>query len=165
MVKELGASGPHPSLGDGARAFDQLVGTWDCAYTFYLPGGEVRRSTGELRFGWILDGRAMQDLWITYPVRSGDERKIGTSIRFLDGNAGVWRVVFVSPGFNAVIMVEGNVEGDRIVLRGRDSDGAMIRWSFNDIRPDAFLWRGETSRDGGKTWLLEEEHRMTRRSG
>ena len=56
-------------------------------------------------------------------------------------------------------------EGDRIVLRGVDSDGSPIRWSFNDIKPDSFVWRGEKSRDGGKTWKLEEEHHMKRRAG
>src|SRR5438067_6437994 len=53
----------------------------------------------------------------------------------------------------------------RNVLEGTDSDGLPIRWSFNEMKPDSFVWRGEKSRDGGKTWKLEEEHHMTRRSG
>src|SRR6266550_1715208 len=61
------------------------------------------------------------------------------------------------------IRMEGGAEDDRIVLRGHDDKGALMRWTFNDIRPDSFVWRGETSHDGGKTWRLEEEHHMTRR--
>jgi hypothetical protein len=165
MITTVSASGPHPSLGDEARVFDRLVGAWDCDYTFFAQDGSVRRASGELKFGWIIDGRAVQDIWITYPKEAAKERGIGTSVRFFDNKAKVWRVVFVSPAYGAIITVQGGAEGDRIVLRGVDDAGSMLRWSFNDIRADSFVWRGETSRDGGKTWRLEEEHHMRRRSG
>jgi hypothetical protein len=73
-------------------------------------------------------------------------------------------VVFVSPQYGAVVTVQGGIEGDSIVLRGQDADGGQLRWSFNDIKDDSFTWRGEKSQDGGKTWKLEEEHHMKRRS-
>jgi len=164
MVKALSASGPHPSLGDEARVFDRLVGTWNCDYTFLAGDGSVRRSSGELKFGWIIDGRAVQDIWITYPEEPAKERGIGTSVRFFDNKSKMWRVVFVSPAHGALITVQGRAEADRIVLRGVDDEGSMLRWSFNDIQTDSFIWRGEKSRDGGKTWRLEEEHHMRRRS-
>lgn len=74
-------------------------------------------------------------------------------------------MVFVAPEYGLVMTVEGGAEGDRIVLRGVDGDGASVRWSFNEMTADSFVWRGETSRDGGGSWRLEEEHRMRRRSG
>lgn len=163
MVKALSASGPHPSLGDEARVFDRFVGVWDCDYTFFAEDSGVRRASGELKFGWIIDGRAMQDIWITYPKEPAKERGIGTSVRFFDHKSKVWRVVFVSPAHGALITAQGRAEGDRILLRGVGDDGSMLRWSFNDIQTNSFIWRGETSRDGGKTWRLEEEHHMRRR--
>ncbi len=163
MVAVLSASGPHASLEPEARIWDRFVGAWDCDFGFYLENGGVRHSPGELEFGWVLDGRAIQDLWITYPAKGETERGIGTSIRFFDGKSRTWRVVFVNPKYSALLTVQGGVEGDRIVLRGRDNDGSLIRWSFNDIRDDSFTWRGEKSRDEGKTWILEEEHHMRRR--
>jgi hypothetical protein len=165
MIKALGASSPHPSLGEEARVFDRLVGTWDCDYSFHLDDGSVRHSKGELLLGWILDGRAVQDIFVTYPAAGEKERRIGTTIRFFDTALKQWRIVFVGPQFNYLVTVQGGLEGDRIVLRGVDIDGAPIRWSFNDIKPDSFVWRGEKSRDGGKTWKMEEEHNMKRRSG
>ncbi len=165
MVTALAASGPQPSLGDEAHVWDRFVGTWDCEYTFYLDDGTVRHSSGELMFGWILDGRALQDIWITYPKQAGKDRGIGTSLRFFDPKSKTWRVVFVSPAYGALITVQGGIEGGRIILRGVDDDGAALRWSFNDIKADSFVWRGEKSRDGGKTWRLEEEHHMRRRTG
>jgi hypothetical protein len=164
MVKELSASGPHASLGDEARVFDRLVGTWDCDYGFYAEDGSITHTPGELKFGWIIDGRALQDIWITYPRKGSKERGIGTSIRFFDSKSKMWRVVFVSPAYGALVIVQGGAEGNRIVLRGVDDEGSALRWSFNDIQADSFIWRGEKSRDGGKTWRLEEEHRMTRRT-
>ena len=166
MIKVLEASGPHPSLGEQAHVFDRLVGSWDCDYGFHRDDGTVRHSKGELLVGWILDGRAVQDLFITYPANGEKERRIGTTIRFFDTALKQWRIIFISPQFNYVVTVHGGLEGDRIVLRGTDStDGAPIRWSFNDIKPDSFVWRGEKSHDGGKTWKLEEEHHMKRRAG
>jgi hypothetical protein len=164
MIAVLSASGPHASLGDQARVWDRFVGTWDCDFGFYLEDGSVRHSPGELEFGWVLDGRAIQDLWITYPKEGEKERGIGTSIRFFDDASRTWRVLFVNPRYGAVLSVQGGLEGDRIVLRGQDTDGSQLRWSFNDIKDDSFTWRGEKSRDGGKTWRREEEHQMRRRS-
>jgi hypothetical protein len=165
MIKALGASSPHPSLGEEARVFDRLVGTWDCDYSFHLDDGSIRHSKGELLLGWILDGRMVQDIFITYPKEGEKERRIGTTLRFFDTALKQWRIVFVGPQFNYLVTVQGGSEGDRIVLRGVDIDGAPIRWSFNDIKRDSFVWRGEKSHDGGKTWKLEEEHTMKRRSG
>lgn len=164
MVTTLAAAGPHAALGDQARVWDRFVGTWDCDFGFIGTDGSVRHSPGELQFGWVLDGRALQDLWIGYPKNGEKERTIGTSIRWFDEAARLWRVVFVNPRFGAFLSVEGGAEGDRLVLRGRDADGAALRWSFNDIQPNSFTWRGERSRDGGKTWQLEEEHHMKRRT-
>jgi hypothetical protein len=164
LISVLSASSPHPSLGDEARVWDRFVGAWDCDYTFFLEDGGVKHSRGEVDFGWVMDGRAIQDIWITYPKEAGQERGIGMSVRFFDGKAKTWQVVFISPEHSAVITVRGGTEGDRIVLHGVDGEGAMLRWSFNDIKPDSFTWRGETSRDGGKTWKLEEEHHMRRRA-
>ncbi|PYT07009.1 MAG: hypothetical protein DMF60_08010 [Acidobacteria bacterium] len=165
MTAALSASGPHPSLGDEARVFDRLVGTWDCDYTFYAEDGSATHASGELRFGWIIDGRALQDIWIRYPRKGADERSIGTSVRFFDNKLKMWRVVFVGPEHGVLITVQGGVEGNRIVLRGVDDHGSSLRWSFNDIQPNSFIWRGEASRDVGKTWRLEEEHHMRRRGG
>ena len=163
MIVALGSAKPHPSLGAEAKVFDQLVGAWDCDFSFHADNGSIRHKRGQVLFGWILDGRAIQDIWITYPEKGEQERRIGTSLRFFDTALQQWRVVFLGPQSNYIVVVQGGRQGDRIVLTGVDTDGAQIRWSFNDIGRDSFVWRGEKSRDGGTTWKLEEEHRMRRR--
>lgn len=163
MLSVLGASGPHPSLGADARAFDQLVGQWDADFTFYDSAGAVRHKQGEVLFGWVLDGNAVQDVWITYPAAGERERRIGTTIRMFDKSTGQWRIVFAQPQFDYIVTAQGRAEGNRIVLNGRDADSLPFRWSFNDVTKDSFVWRGEKSFDGGKSWKLEEEHHMRRR--
>ena len=88
-----------------------------------------------------------------------------TGIRWVDPKTDKWTLMFAAPAFGAGTRMEGGAEGDRIVLRGHDDHGVELRWSFNDITPASFVWRGETSHDGGRTWRMDEEHRMTRRTG
>jgi hypothetical protein len=165
MVNVLGVPNPNPALGDEAQTFDRLVGTWDADFTFSKPDGTVSRKKGELHFGWVLDGYAVQDLWIGYPTEGHTDRTIGTTIRFFDTKLKQWRIVFINPQFNYVVTTQGGREGDRIVLRGVDSDGLPIRWTFREITPASFHWQGEKSHDGGNTWMLEEDHHMKRRAG
>lgn len=165
MITALQAPGPHPSLGDQANVFGRFVGTWDADYTMFDEQGKAIHSSGEVILGWVLDGHATQDLFIGYPTKPGGERHMGTTIRYFDPKSATWRVIFISPYFDYVVRLTGGQVGDRIVLHGPDTDGSEMRWSFNDIRPDSFVWRGEVSRDGGKTWRLQEEHHMKRRAG
>ena len=159
----LPALGPHPSLGHHADLFGRFVGTWDADYSFIAADGSVRHKRGEVLFGWILDGYAIQDIFLSYPDDSSGERKMVGGIRYVDPRTDRWTVMFVAPGFNVAIRMEGGAEEDRIVLRGRDPDGVELRWSFNDIQADSFVWRGEVSHDGGRTWRVDEEHHMRRR--
>lgn len=164
MIAALGAQAPHRELGAEAALFDRFVGTWDVDYSIFAEDGSVRRFSGELLFGWILDGHALQDIWVSYAAPgTSAERTIGTSLRFFDRSARTWRVVFVAPSFGSILQLEGGAEGARIVLHGREADGTRLRWSFNEIQADAFVWRGELSRDEGATWRLQEEHHMRRR--
>ena len=163
MVEVLPALGPHPSLGHHADLFGRFVGTWDADYSFIAEDGSVRHKRGEVLFGWIKGGYAIQEIFLSYPADSSGERKMVGGIRYVDPRTDRWTVMFVAPSFNVAIRMDGGAEGDRIVLRGRDPGGVELRWSFNDIAPDSFVWRGETSHDGGRTWRMDEEHHMQRR--
>lgn len=164
MISVLGASAPDPSLGDQAQVFGRLIGTWDANYANYTENGGVKRYSGEVILGWIIDGHAVQDIFSAYPTKPRTERSIGTTLRYYDTNTKQWCIVFIAPEFNSVTVMKGGLVGDRIILLGKDDEGRYLRWSFNDIKPDSFTWRGEISRDSGKTWFLAEEHHMSRRS-
>src|ERR1051325_10720285 len=134
MVSVLTAQGPHRTLGRDADLFGRFVGTWDANYSFIAADGSVRRKRGEVLFGWILDGHALEDIFLTYPDSTGDERKMVAGIRWVNPKTGRWTLAFVAPTFGVVQKMEGGAEGDRIVLRGRDSTGTLLRWALHDTR-------------------------------
>jgi hypothetical protein len=164
MIHALSAEGPHESLGDAAAVFDRLVGTWDLICDRYAADGTRTTSAGVWRFGWIVDGRMIQDVIYFFPEARPVERVGGTTLRMYDTQRRQWRVTFFNPARNAIISLAGGAVGARIVLQGTDTDGSPLRWSFNDITPVSFSWLGEISSDAGKTWRVEQKMRLTRHS-
>ena len=165
LIEALRAEGPHASLGAAANVFGQLVGTWDLTCERYAADGTHTSSRGVWYFGWVVDGRIVQDVIYFFPAGRPAERDGGTTLRFYDTQAKQWRAYFFAPSRNAVIALAGGTAGnDRIVLHGTDVDGSLLRWSFNDIKPDSLYWKGEISHDGGKTWRIEQEMHLTRRT-
>lgn len=165
LATALAAMGPNPALVEQSKVFGRLVGTWDVEYTDFSKDGKVRHRSGELIVGWILDGRAMQDMWIVDPSVGRKEREVYTTVRYFDPKSGTWPAIFIDPEHASAARFTGGAVGDdRIVLDTRDFGDAETRWSYSDIRPDAFGYREEESSDGGKTWRLTLEGHMKRRS-
>jgi hypothetical protein len=165
LVTALEAMGPHPSLGDEAKLFGRLVGTWEVKYTDFSKDGKVSHRSGELIVGWVMDGRVIQDLWIVDPSGARKEREVYADLRYFDPKSRTWPAIFIDPEHASVARFTNEPQrDDRIVLETQDFDGTETRWSINDLRPDSFLWREEESSDGGKTWRLEAEHQMKRRA-
>ena len=50
--------------------YDVLIGRWEGSAQAFLPDGSTRRHYWQIRFERALEGRAIQDIWIT-PPRSG----------------------------------------------------------------------------------------------
>ena len=163
MINAPRSPSPHIVAGEDpqARLFDRMIGTWDVAYTFIAADGSRQDAPGQFIAGWVLDGTAVQDLWIGVPPGQ-TERFIGTTIRFFDTERRTWRVTWVAPFARAVTLLEGSGDARQIILLG-DSPSGKLRWSFNDITANDFIWRGELSTDNGATWRLREEHHMRRR--
>jgi hypothetical protein len=58
----------------------------------------------------------------------------------------------------------GRRSADGILQEGEGSNGTHVRWVFSHIRPDAFHWHAEISRDLGASWFraLDIEARRIR---
>lgn len=164
------SAAPSPELGAAADDLAWLVGGWSAEIRDHDPDGRVRKGTGEWWFAWVLEGRALQDVWIApprldrarprHPSSAGD--RYGTTIRRLDRRDGVWRITWINPVSGAANHLAGRREGDRIMLLGEDG-GTPIRWSFNDITVDSFTWLGER-RGADGAWNIEAEFRLRRMS-
>src|SRR5437667_5733939 len=100
MISVLGSPNPNPSLGEEAQTFDRLIGSWDADFGFPQADGTVRHKKGELHFGWVMDGHAVQDLWIGYPTGERKERTMGPTSRLFDTNSKQSRTAFVNPHYH-----------------------------------------------------------------
>jgi|SRR5581483_890533 len=162
----LQATGPHASLGDQGKVFDRIVGTWDAEYTHFSTAGKVSHTSGELVVGWIMDGRAIQELWISYPSSARSGRQVYTTVRYFDPGSGKWPGTFFDPQQASTARFTGGaVADDRMVFDTTDFDHKATRWSFSEMHPETFIYREEESSDGGRIWHLQLEGHMKRRVG
>ncbi len=158
IIKGLIAKGPDPELLDKLSLFGQFIGDWDLDVWMKLPDGPKIECKAEVHFGWILGEKAVQDVWIFQTTR----KTIGTTVRFYDRKLDAWRCVWANPvsGIMETLIARENDEG--IVLEGATQEGHQQRWTYTDITPKSFTWRGYESRDRG-TWQLQEEMKAHRR--
>src|SRR5262245_25954715 len=104
------------------QLFAPLRGDWDVTVTDYLADGTRHTGTGELHFDWVLQGRALQDVWIS--PRRGERaepiafNRYGTTVRYYDPSIDAWRVTWVNPAQNYVATLVGRARGHDIVQEG-----------------------------------------------
>jgi len=164
MLEALGAGGPHPANADRLMLFGRLVGAWDVDYTVIAANGSRTTRPAEWLFGWVLQGRAVQDVLLCPPRGTGGETfECGTTLRFYDAESDVWQVTWVTPPYRAVVRMVAGAENGGIVLRGQTESGRRLRWTFTDMSDDRFTWRGFFS-DDGASWTQDEEMLCRRRA-
>jgi len=167
----LAAPGRSPEIPDSSDVYGWLCGSWDLDVLHY-GAIEVRGRgiTGEVHAGWVLEGRAVQDVWIM-PRRSERSANVdrtmnmfGTTLRSWDPTIQAWRIAWTNPVSGHREEQIGRRSGKDIVQMGTRADGTQTRWTFTEITPDSFHWLGEALQPDGITWRLEGEFRATRRT-
>jgi hypothetical protein len=162
----LHSPGPDPALADQLQLFGQFVGSWHLDWSGTDDGGGAAHMQGELHVGWVLGGRAIQDVWIV-PGRGrpGEGRAPlafhGSTIRFYDVSIGAWRSTWIEPVNGRVRRFIAEPVDDGILLQSNE-ENPQLRWRFSDITPHSFRWTAERSDDRGLTWRFEEEMHATR---
>jgi hypothetical protein len=163
-IEGLDAPGPHPQFKDKLMLFGQFVGDWEILECRNLqPDGTWAMSRGELHWGWILNGRAVQDVWMTTDEKTHRPVTEGTTVRFYDPEMDAWRSTWISATHKVVKTFVGRKVGEDIVLEGRTAEGHPLKWIFSDITPGSFRWHSEESHDDGRTWIMREEMKIRRR--
>lgn len=164
----LGADGPAHQNTDKLMFFGQFVGNWEFDMTATKPDGSQVAGKGEWYFGWVLEGRALQDVWI-FPGRGQSEPRgsweYGSSVRFYDPKEDVWRLSWIGPVRTNMGSFTGRMVGNEFVFEGKDRDGDLAHWVYYDLHADHFQWRAEISPDGGKTWKLIQHMNVRRVRG
>jgi hypothetical protein len=158
FLEALPASQRARELAGVDDIFGFLIGSWDVDAVLYDAEGHARTTRGEVHAAWVLEGRAIQDLFI-FPRRAdraagtpptGD--RYATSIRTYDRTLKAWRVTFINPAADETsAQLIARRKGDSIEMDGKLADGTPIRWRYVTITPANFHYTAERLRSDS-TW-------------
>lgn len=156
----LEADGPHLDLADKLMLYGQFVGSWRIDNVYLRADGTQDVERRWWHFGWTLGGRGVLDV-IVPDGAAPDE--YGVTLRCYDVELDVWHISWMRPSDGQFAEMTGRATADGIVQDGAEGDEAW-RWTFTDIQPDSFVWRGYSSDNGGRTWTQGQQmhaRRMT----
>lgn len=167
FVQSLLVKRSRQTVPDSMKLFGQFVGSWDWAGFDYLNDGSKLPTKGRWIFEWVLNGNAIQDVFIFEDPDSDKEHvsfaEYGTTIRFPTNDGNTWKAVWVGPMNKVIRILDARVIGSDIVLEGKNERGELIHWIFSHITETSFHWRGEYTSDSGRSWILYEELDTKRR--
>lgn len=143
---------PFPALSEKLSLYGQFIGKWKMDAVIYdASGNKTHTGKGSIYFNWILEGKAIQDVWILPDVF------YGTTLRIYDPAIDAWHILWIDPGKQSYPNQIGRAIENNIVQVGKDSKGDILRWSFTEITHNSFHWLGEKSEDNGDTFQLQVE--------
>jgi hypothetical protein len=161
FLDALPSSRRAPELVEADDIFGWLIGSWDVDALLHDEKGGVEKRRGEVHASWVLEGRAIQDLFI-FPRRTdrssgvpaaGD--RYATTIRTYDRSLGAWRVNFINPAADETsAQLIARREGSGIVMEGRLSGGTPIRWRYHTITARSFHYTAERLWSDDNSWKL-----------
>ena len=163
LAAALLASGPAPGFEAENRLFGQFAGDWTIRYEGFPRDGSIVETTGALNVGWILDGRAVQDVWRFDNPKTG-EGSAGTTLRVYDPRLDAWHSIWFYPAGNVIETFVARQKSDEIVLDGASPTGLPQQWIFSKITPGSFDWREVVSTDNRATWYVTEHMWIARRA-
>src|SRR5262245_66439554 len=115
------APGRAPDIPEEADVYGWLVGSWELdVLTYWTDVSKLGLKAGA-HFAWVLEGRAVQDVWIlprpaeraagVDPARN----MFGTTLRVWDPGIQAWRVTWINPAANARSELVGRRVGPDVV--------------------------------------------------
>ncbi len=134
--------------------FSSLIGKWDIEWIDHLEDNKQRHVKGEWIFSRVLDGTAIQDLFI---VPSRTERikhlqadaEYGTTLRVYNPKNETWDIFYACTG--TAIQLTGRKVNNEIILT--ENNEKQMRYVFYDLTPSTFKWRKELLNDTGN-WQI-----------
>jgi hypothetical protein len=151
FVAALHSARPAADRAEKMDLYGWLIGRWEMDAVIHDDDGRKHTGRGQIHFGWVLEGRAIQDVWILPGFF------YGTTLRVYDPGIDAWHIFWSDPLKQRYRRQVGRAQGNDIVQEGQDDIGAAMRWRFTEITPNSFHWLGERSPDGGASWQLQAE--------
>ena len=158
------------AIPESMDVYGWLCGNWDLVVLRYRAiDVSAQRLTGEMHAARVLEGRAVQDVWIMprradrAPASDPEMNMYGTTLRSWDPSIRAWRIAWTNPIRSHREEQIGDRDGLDIVQHGARADGTKTRWTFTEITANSFHWRGEALYPNQTVWTLEGEFLATRR--
>src|ERR1700754_716525 len=98
FIKALHADGPATDRADKMGLYGWLIGAWEMDVHVHMANEAESRGKGEIHFGWVLEGRAIQDVWITPPRNTRSHPTdaaanfYGSTFRIYDPGIDAWHI-------------------------------------------------------------------------
>jgi len=165
FAEALISAGPHPKRSSANQIFAPFVGSWRLQVSWFDTDGRLsRQERGEWHFSWVLEGRAIQDIWIVPPRDARNQRSdlydYGTSLRFFDPEIQAWRSTWIGPMHGLVRTFIAKRVDDQVVLETTEGREPTMRWSFSDMTSRSFIWRNEVWEND--SWRLQQSFQAQR---
>ena len=128
FAEALHTGGPAADRAGKIGLYGWLIGQWEMDAIVHGDDGTQHKGRGEIHFGWVLEGRAIQDVWILPGVF------YGTTLRIYDPGIDAWHILWSDPLRQFYTRQIGRARGDDIVQEGRNDAGDLVRWSFTRHR-------------------------------
>lgn len=131
--------------------FGSLIGEWDIVWNDHLEDAKPRRVKGEWIFSRVLEGTAVQDLFIV-PSRverlqnKQPDAEYGTTLRIYNPKTMEWDIFYGCMG-EAIRLTARKVDEDIILT---ENTTEKMRYVFSNITTSSFLWRKERINEKGE---------------
>lgn len=145
FVKALLSDSKSSSIPEEHDWYKPLLGDWEFDYVEACEGG--RRLKGEWLFRRVLDGMAIEDIFIC-PARgevSQPDGEYGAAIRMYNAEKECYDMVYTCRG--KMDRLEVRKENNRIVCTMLEKNE---KWIFSEISESTFHWRNVTVHENGE---------------
>ena len=163
FINVLVSKGNSNLIPEKDNLYGQFVGEWDFEWVDNQGTTGERHVQGEWIFAWVLEGTAIQDVFIC-PSRKArikdyqPDAAYATAVRMYNPNTEAWDILYTELG--GATQLEGKREGNRIVQT--EINEKNIQWVFSEITTTSFRWQRMVKRPDG-TWETEAELFAVRR--
>ena len=163
FINVLVSKGKSNLIPEKDNLYGQFVGEWDFEWVDNQGTTGERHVQGEWIFAWVLEGSAIQDVFIC-PSRKArikdyqPDAAYATAVRMYNPNTEAWDILYTELG--GATQLEGKREGNRIVQT--EINEKNIQWVFSEITTTSFRWQRMVKRPDG-TWETEAELFAVRR--
>lgn len=109
LARLLFANGPATDRADKMGLYGWLIGAWKIDAVMHTPDRKTHEREGEVAFAWVLEGRAILDVWALPDFFHG------TTLRIYDPAIDAWHIVWSDPLRQFYNRQIGRAQGSDIV--------------------------------------------------